>query len=411
MSRALNALVSILVGFVLLSAGFIGGYLISPNSREVIKTRLTTGLGSVARETTTSIEVGNRVDEVQAILEARALAPSDITSATAGAIDGLLDANSDQWADYRSETETVMSREEMSGEFGGIGVVLMETTGTVSVREVYPDTPAQRADVREGDVFISVDGHAPKTWTSQEVSDVVRGKRGTEVTIVFRRPPEVGAEGGQTIEKKIVRDIIPVRNVRTSLVDGVGYLNLESFNARSTRDVAQAITDLDARGARGYIIDVRFNPGGLLDEAVSVASLFLDPGVVVQVEKRNGPREILETSGAKITDKPVVLLVNGHSASASEILAGALKDHGRAKLVGEKTFGKGSVQEIVDTTWGGSIKFTTAHYLSPQGHIIDGVGVTPDVTFEYAEMPRFDLEDAGEDPQLEKAVEVLKESF
>lgn len=407
MSKSLKALVSLLVGFILVSSGFIGGYLVSPNGRELIKTRL---LGEMryGRESATSIELGNRLDEVQAILESRALHPSELTSATVGAIDGLLGANGDVWGDYRSETETIESRQEMSGEFGGIGVVLLETTGTVSVREVYPDTPAERAGVREGDVFVSVDGEARDRWTSQEVSDVVRGKKGTEVTIVFRRPAEVGGEGDETLEKVIVRDTIPIRNVRTSLIDGVGYLNLESFNARSTRDVAEAISNLDAQGALGYVLDLRYNPGGLLDEAISVSSLFLDPGVVVQVEKRNGPIQKLETSGAKITSKPLVLLINGHSASASEILAGALKDYDRATLVGMQTFGKGSVQEIIDTSWGGSIKFTTAHYLSPKGNIIDQVGVAPDVEFEYSEMPRFDLKDMDEDPQLAKAVEVLK---
>lgn len=408
MSRSLKFILSSALAVALITGGFIGGYLLAAGSRAP----RTVGGGMIglhgSRETTTAADVAERLKEVQSILEAQALQPSQIESATAGAIQGLLGAQGDRYAEYRSPQLTSEIDMEMTGEFGGIGVVLGEADGVVSVHEVYEGTPAERADVRVGDVFVSVDGETRDSWTTDDIADRVRGEKGTQVEIVFRRPTTIGASGGEMLTKSIERDTIVTKNVKNEVVDGIGYIYMGSFNGRSTQDIAAAIEELDAEGVGGYVLDLRYNGGGLLDEAVGVASLFIDSGTVVQVESRNGDIDRLDAKGIKITDKPLVLLVNEHSASASEVLAGALKDYGRAKIVGMKTFGKGSVQTVVDLSFGGSIKFTSAHYLSPEGTVIDGVGVTPDVEVKGGEVPHFALESHDEDAQLMKAIQTVK---
>ncbi len=408
MSRPLKVLMSFVVALILLSSGFIGGYAVSNSHSIALPTGLDLAGGSSSTESTTSVELSKRILEVQTILDGNALAPSNIDSATAGALGGLLSANGDRWSAYLPPVDAAASQEEMNGEFGGIGVVLADDdAGVVSVREVYENTPASKADVRIGDVFVSIDGKKQDKWTADEVSGLVRGPKGTDVEIVFRRPSKPGATDGDLITKKIVRDTIVVKNVTSEVVDGVGYIYMSQFNARSTQDIEAALKKMDAAGVSGYVLDLRYNPGGLLDQAVGVASLFVDSGTIVKVESRDGSIEELKAKRIKMTDKPLVLLVNEHSASASEVLAGALKDFDRATIVGKKTFGKGSVQEVIELSFGGTVKFTSAHYLSPKGTVIDGVGVSPDVDVDGGEVPHFALEHK-DDVQLVKAIQTLK---
>jgi carboxyl-terminal processing protease len=191
----------------------------------------------------------------------------------------------------------------------------------------------------------------------------------------------------------------------TKTYGDVGYVVLTTFNELSAEDLAAAIKDFDAKGAKGYILDLRGNPGGLLDSAVQVASLFVEDGVIVRVDERGKPEEEQRASGGAITSKPLVLLVDAGSASASEIVAGALKDYGRATIVGVTTYGKGSVQSVVPLDNGGAVKLTIAHYLTPLGKVIDKVGVVPDVVVKMD--PQLQASDTT-DTQLKRALEVLR---
>jgi carboxyl-terminal processing protease len=180
---------------------------------------------------------------------------------------------------------------------------------------------------------------------------------------------------------------------------------LAEFNANAGADMDKAIAEMTDKGAKAMILDLRQNPGGLLDQAVDVSSLFINDGVVVRVDQRGRPEEVHYASGHKVTDMPLILLVDGDSASASEIVAGALQDYGRATLVGEKTFGKGSVQTIVQLKDGGGVKFTIAHYLTPKKRAIDGLGLAPDVLVKMDPMKQVDHKT---DTQLTKAIEIAK---
>ncbi len=178
---------------------------------------------------------------------------------------------------------------------------------------------------------------------------------------------------------EITREKINYPNIKSEKIGDVGYIRLGQFNAKAADDIKKAVEDLTKQGAKGFVLDLRDDPGGLLDQAVDVSSLFVADGAIVRVDERNKPEQVLNATGNKITDAPMAVLINGNSASASEIVAGALQDWGRAVLVGEKSFGKGSVQTIEELPDGAAVKFTIAHYLTPKKRVINGVGLTPDV--------------------------------
>ena len=351
------------------------------------------------------VDLGDQVDEVLGLLQDKALDPPKEASATAGAIQGLLDSTGDKYATYFDARHFQYFNEESSGEFGGIGVTIGEKDGQAYIVNVIPDTPAARAGMKTNDVFVQVDGVRRDKWSSEEIVKRVRGEVDTKVKIVVKR--------GEDLKTfNIKRAMIEVPNVQSQLLEGdLGYIRLYSFNQRTGEDMKSAIKSLEKKGAKGFIVDLRDNPGGLLDQAVEMASQFIPDGVIVRVDERNKPEQVSHATGDVVTDAPVVLLVNENSASASEIVAGALMDHDRAKLVGQKTFGKGSVQTVEELSDGGAMKFTIAHYLTPKKRVINGKGLTPDYVVALKPEQEYDPEfqkDRSKDKQLLKAIEVLK---
>ncbi|MBE0416569.1 MAG: S41 family peptidase [Coriobacteriia bacterium] len=341
--------------------------------------------------------VGDRVDEVRRLLEREALEPSSEESMTAGSVRGLLESLDDPYAAYLDAKHFEYFNDQTEGEFFGVGINIAEREGVVYVVSTIEGTPAEEAGLQAEDEIISIDGESRDRWDIDEVVARVRGPEGTEVELGIRR------EGSdELIIFTITRAQIDIPNVMSRMVDGdVGYLRLLTFNMKSAEALAEEISELEADGATAFVLDVRDNPGGLLNSAIEVASLFIEDGVIVRIEERDRPETQQRAGGGAVTGKPLVLLVNGNSASASEVLAGALQDYGRAKLVGEKTFGKGSVQTVEQLSWGGGVKFTIAHYLTPQGRVIDGVGLDPDVVLE---MELADQADDSTDMQLQRAV-------
>jgi carboxyl-terminal processing protease len=292
------------------------------------------------------------------------------------------------------------------GSFGGIGVVLGENKqGQANVVEVYKDTPAATAGVKAGDVFHSIDGTTQAKWTTEEVVKFVRGPEGTQVRLTMTRPAKDPSKPGTELTFTIVRAVIDLPNTKTQMFGNVGYVRLGQFNANSAKDITTAISELTGKGAKALVLDLRENPGGLLDQAVDVSSLFIQDGPIVRVDERNKPEQISYANGNKITDLPLVVLVDAESASASEITGGALQDYKRATLVGVKSYGKGSVQTIVKLSDGSGLKFTIAHYLTPLKRAINGIGLTPDVVVTMDPMKQLDQKT---DTQLIKAVAIAK---
>lgn len=344
------------------------------------------------------------VSEVKDILQDEALDPSSEESMSVGAVNGILESLDDDYAMYFDPKHFEYFNEQNQGEFFGIGVTVAGRDGTVYVVSVIEDTPAEEAGLEAEDRIVGIDGVESKKWDLEDVVKRIRGEEGTKVEVTVARHGEK-----DTRDFTIRRARIDYPNLMTRMIGkDVGYMRLLQFNAKAAEDLEEAIAKLKDKGAKGYVLDLRNNPGGMLDESVDVASLFVSDGVIVRVERRGKPQEQERATGHKVTDAPLVLLVNENSASASEIVAGALQDYDRAVLVGAKTFGKGSVQTVEELLRGGAIKFTIAHYLTPKSRVINGKGVTPDVAVKMK--PEGAIDDKS-DVQLTRAVKELRDKL
>lgn len=347
--------------------------------------------------------VTDKLREVERLLDREALVPADESSKTAGAIQGMLMGTGDRYAAYFDAEQYQYFNEQSGGEFFGIGVNIAERDSTVYIVSVISGTPAEESGVKADDIILEIDDIRRSHWTSEEVVKRVRGPEGSVVKITMWRPAEE-----REYEFTITRAKIDIPNVMTSLEGEVGYIRLMNFNARSDDELREEIDKMEEQGAKGFVLDLRDNPGGLLDSSVDIASLFIEDGVIVTVENRAGKESTHRASGRTATEAPLVVLINGNSASASEVVAGALQDYGRATLVGEQSFGKGSVQSVRELSFGGAVKFTTAHYLTPLGRKINGTGLTPDVVVE---MEAADQADEETDVQRARAIELVREKL
>ena len=272
------------------------------------------------------------------------------------------------------------------GEFGGLGIEVTMENGVVKVVSPIDDTPAARAGIMAGDLIIKIDGKPVKGMTLGQAVEKMRGKVGTPITITVLRKGRK-----EPFDVKIVRDIIRIRSVKWSIEGGdIGYIRITSFNEQTEPKLKEAMKEIEKKlgdKLKGFIIDLRNNPGGLLDQAVAVSDAFLDKGEIVSVRGRNDAKRWDATPGDLARGKPVVVLINGGSASASEIVAGALQDHKRAVLIGTRSFGKGSVQKIIPLLPDrGAIRLTTERYYTPSGRSIQARGIMPDHIVEQ-ELP------------------------
>jgi carboxyl-terminal processing protease len=346
---------------------------------------------------------------------ARALAHIELSYVSAvdqdklvyGAIRGMV-RTLDPHSDYLDPEEFRVLASDTRGRFGGIGVEIDVRDGWLTITAVFPGGPAQRANLRVGDRFVSIDGLRARDMPIEEAVRRMRGEPGTEVRIALRRTDEAAA-----IEATLVREIISVDAVEARVLeDRTVYVRLRVFQETTTRELADVLdraaeTLRDKGGVRGLLLDLRDNPGGLLDEAVSVADEFLEQGLIVSTRGRGG-RE-LSTAGAKKSGTrpnwPMVVLVNGYTASAAEIVAGALHDHGRALIAGTRTFGKGSVQNIIELPDASALKLTIARYYTPSGRSIQAQGIEPDVLIEQAASPAIDRPGGYSEASLEGHLE------
>lgn len=321
-----------------------------------------------------------------------------------GAIKGMVDALGDPYTTFFPPQQAAQFETQIDGNFEGVGMEMGVKDGMLTVISALKGSPAEKAGIRSGDKILKIDAQ-PANITIDEAIKLIRGKKGTTVSLT------VGREGSDApIEFKLTRDVINLPTVDTKIdkVNGIFTIQLYSFSAQSADLFRTALRDFVNSGQNKLILDLRGNPGGFLDAAVDMASWFLPPGsVVVREDYGSGKTETVEKSkGYNIFNDSLkmIILVDGGSASASEILAGALSEHGKAKLVGTKTFGKGSVQELVNLTPDTALKITIARWLTPNGRSISEEGLTPD----YNVAITHDDIKAGKDPQMDKAIELLK---
>jgi carboxyl-terminal processing protease len=323
-----------------------------------------------------------------------------------GAINGMLHTL-DPYSSYMSPKTFKNMNIETKGEFGGLGIEVTMEAGLVKVISPIDDTPADKAGVKAGDYVIKIDNKQVKGLTLDEAVNLMRGKKGTSILLTVRR-----IDVDDPIEIKIVREIIKTKSVVTEIKDNVGYVRLRSFNEKSGDELISKVKEISRNtNVNSYILDLRNNPGGLLSQAIKVSDAFLDSGEIVSTKGRDQKDVKVYNSrkGDEINGKPLIVLINKGSASASEIVAGALKDHKRAIILGEKSFGKGSVQSIMPLNNGGGLRLTTAKYYLPSGETIEDIGVLPDIKVEQKK-ENFKINDPVNDNQLIYALNLLKAS-
>ncbi len=310
-----------------------------------------------------------------------------------GAIKGMLQ-NLDPHSTFLSVEEYEEMKETTTGEFVGIGIEITMENGQLTVVSPIEDTPAFKAGLGAGDIILAVDGHPTQDMGLTESVSKIRGAKGTEVELMILRK---GAGAPETV--KIIRDSIPMISVKTrSLGDGILWVRITRFSETTAKDLLESLAKAKKEGEiKGVVLDLRNNPGGLLDQAYKVSDVFLRSGAIVSMRGRENMESREFSASASETDiaAPVVVLVNAGSASASEIVAGALQDHKRALLIGERTFGKGSVQNVIPMPDGSALKLTVALYYTPNGRSIQAEGIEPDLLVPYeppreeASKPRF----------------------
>ena len=300
---------------------------------------------------------------------------------------------------YYDEEETQALLETTSGEFSGIGATMSKNTASeeITVVNVYKDSPADKAGLKDGDILYQVDG---KDTAGQELDTVVswiKGEKGTDVSLSVIRD-------GEEITTVATRDVIQVQTVEYEMKENsIGYIMVSEFDDVTYEQFKEALADLEAQGMAGLIIDLRSNPGGNLITVTDMLKLLLPEGIIVSTKDKYGNVEEITCDGKNEFTKPLAVLVNQYSASASEIFAGAVQDYGTGQIVGITTYGKGVVQQLMDLRDGTYLKLTIAEYYTPSGRSINGEGVTPDVEVEY----EYNADDPQADNQLEKALEVI----
>ena len=305
------------------------------------------------------------------------------------AINGML-SSLDPHSSYLNEEMFKEMQEQTKGEFGGLGIEVTMDNGWIKIISPIDDTPAHKAGLKAGDYITHIDGTAVLGQTLTEAVDKMRGRIGTKVKLTIRR------KGQDAFDVTLERAVVRIRSVRSEDKGNVGYIRISAFSETTTNDVKKAVEKAQKEhkdDLAGFVLDLRNNPGGLLDQAVSVTDLFLDEGEIVSTRPRR-PEEIQRYSATKgdITKNiPIVVLINEGSASAAEIVAGALQDHKRAVVVGTRSFGKGSVQTVIPVSSGiGAIRLTTARYYTPSGRSIQAKGIEPDIVIPPAHVEYFE---------------------
>ena len=313
-----------------------------------------------------------------------------------GALKGMSDAAGDPYTTYLVNEETAAIDETLTGSFGGIGAELRSENNKVIISNTREGTPSQKIGLQENDVILKVDGEDMEGKSISYVVSKVRGEVGTDVTLTIQR-------GSQELEVKITRAKISIETVKGTVDETdptIGHVKINSFAKNTAQEVENTVTDLRQKGVKKFIFDVRYNPGGLLDQALAISNMFVEEGkTILNIEDRNGKITAYKASKEygtfKITE-PYVLLVNEGSASASEILAGALKESANAKLIGSKTYGKGTVQSVVDVSKNAELKYTTAKWLTPNETWIHKTGIEPTETVSMPEYYNITIVDTRE---------------
>lgn len=360
-----------------------------------------TNLGGMA----SSKDVERKISGLKELIDARYLGDVDDSKLEEGLYKGLISGLDDPYSVYYDEEETKSMMESNEGEYCGIGAVLTRDTdtGIITLVQIYDDSPAMEAGLKADDILYKVEDIEVTGEDLTEVVSHIKGEKGTEVRLTVLRGDDM-----EEVTVTAVRNTVQVRTVKHEMKsDGIGYVSVSEFDIVTYEQYKEALADLENQGMEGLIVDLRNNPGGNLDTVCDILDLMLPEGLIVYTEDKEGNRDEKKSDEERQFRLPLVVLMNGNSASASEIYAGAVQDYGIGEIVGTQSYGKGVVQQIYPMKDGTSVKLTIAEYFTPKGRNIDGKGITPDVEVEYEE----NKENPEADNQLDKAMEVLKEKL
>ena len=331
---------------------------------------------------------------VMKFIESRYVESTDTGKLIDGAIAGMVESLHDPHSVYLTPEFYKELREYTNRSFGGIGVTMGFKDNKVTIISVLDDTPGKKAGLQAGDNILTVDGVPVAEMISEEIVMKIRGEAGTPVKLSILRD-------SKELDFNIVREMINVPSLVANIIDStnIGYIRIASFSENTGAEFAKALTGLENNGIKALVLDLRQNPGGLITSCVEVAQKLVPKGIIVSVEERDGSREVYESKLAE-NKYPIVVLIDEHSASASEIIAGALQDTGAAEIIGTTSYGKGSVQMVMPLLHADGLKLTVAKYYTPNGRSIDGVGIKPDIEVEWDN-------NSGVDNQLEVAKKYL----
>ncbi len=402
-SNKKSIIIAIIVTFLLTFA--LASFLFWHFAVEIVA-RTQPFLASEYDNKTTALEFSDndveKVLELQNFIEKNYYINTDEVDFTAGVYKGLFESLDDPYSVYMTKDEFKRFNESSSGTYGGIGVVVTAAKDNfITVVSPIEDTPGERAGLKTGDKIIAVNGEEVYADGMSEAIKIMKGEPGTDVTLTIYR------EGEDKFDVTITRELIVLKSVKSRLLaDDIGYIRISSFDQKVFDEFKTHYEELQAKGIKGLIIDLRNNPGGDLAQCVQLSDYILGKQLIVYTENNAGERREFKSDTSKI-DLPLVVLVNGGSASASEILTGAVKDSKAGTIIGTTTFGKGLVQSVYPLPDGSGVKLTTAQYFTPNGTYIHGKGIEPDKVLELNK--DYDEKDDSTDNQLQAAIKVLTE--
>ena len=389
----------VLVAFVTFLITSIGMYQYFTNGDGIRNAMISTDTGSD--------DIADTLDKYKVLIDKYYLGEEvDDETLKEGAIKGYIEALGDPYTEYISKEDMEDYMDDTMGNFVGIGVYMVKDTETNQIMVLSPikNSPAEKAGIRPGDYIVEVDGNACTGDDFSNISNKIKGEVGSTVKLKIQRD-------GETLDFEIKRENIKVNPVDGEVLEGnIGYIEFSSFDEGTAEEFKNKFNELKSQGITSLIIDLRNNGGGIVDEALKIAGYAVDKGTTLLYEVDKDGNETEEKSEVdKIIDMPIVILVNENTASSSEILSGALKDLGKAKIVGTKTYGKGVIQQILTLADGSGLKITTEEYLTPNRTKINKVGIEPDETVELPDTVENILNvEREEDTQLQKAIEILK---
>ena len=404
-----HGLLRVFLAVILVAVSFVGGFALRSQTELVASWGIPVSDGerealAAAAASNTFESVSARVGDVEDILSTYSMDEIDLTSATYSMLDDLMKSTGDPYATYYNpDLYNTYIKETTERSYAGIGVVFADYNGRAYVSDVFEGSEAEAKGVQQGDFLTSIDSEDVSAWSMTEVVNALAKDEGATVSVTWMRPASLDAQTGEQFTTTLTCKVYEEANLTTALSDGVGVVKVRQISSNAAELVDQATKSLVEQGAGAIVLDLRDNAGGYLTQAVDIASLFVNSGVLVQIQGNDGPATTKSAAGdAPYRDVPLVVVVNRYTAAAAEVLAASLQDNERADVVGETSMGKGSVQVVRELDFGGAVRYTAAYYLTPQGEPIDNVGIVPQVGVVNGEG------EDGADSQLATGIDIAR---